>query len=68
MSTIATDRTNHALHSATPLSSALTDGFRAAFHVEAGIIAAAALLALVLLRRGQAAHGARVGEMAMSSR
>jgi hypothetical protein len=36
--------------------------------VEAGIIAAAALLAAVLLRRGQAAHGARVGEVAISSR
>jgi hypothetical protein len=35
--------------------------------VEAGIIGAAALLALVLLRRGQAAHRAAVGQVAMSS-
>jgi hypothetical protein len=34
----------------------LTDGFRAAFHAEDGIIAAAALLALVLLRRGRPAQ------------
>jgi hypothetical protein len=31
-------------------------------------IAAAALLALVLRQGGEAAHGARVGEVAMSSR
>jgi len=49
--TVATDRTTSALHSGTQLSGALTDGFAAAFHVEAGIIAAAAVLALVLLRR-----------------
>jgi len=66
--TIATDHTTNALHSGTSLASALTDGFQTAFHVEAGIIATAALLALILLRRGQAAHGARVGEIAMSSR
>jgi EmrB/QacA subfamily drug resistance transporter len=66
--TIATDHTTNALHSGTTLTSALTDGFQAAFHVEAGIIAAAALLALVLLRRDQAKHGAHVGEMAMSPR
>ena len=66
--TIATDRTTNALHAGAPVPSALTDGFQAAFHIEAGIIAAAALLALVLLRRGQAAHGARVAEVAVSSR
>ena len=65
--TVATDRTTSALHSSTRVASALTDGFQAAFQVEAGIIAAAALLALVLLRRGGATHGGRVGEVAMSS-
>jgi EmrB/QacA subfamily drug resistance transporter len=66
--TVATEHTNRALHAGAPVASALTDGFQAAFHVEAGIIAAAALLALVLLRRGEAAHAGRVGEVAMSSR
>jgi hypothetical protein len=37
------------------------------FPIAAGVIAAAALLALVLLRRGEATHGGRVGEVAMSS-
>jgi hypothetical protein len=47
----------------------MTNGFQAAFHVEAGIIAAAALLALVLLRRrAEAAHTGRIGEVAVSSR
>ncbi|MGZ4311466.1 MAG: MFS transporter, partial [Solirubrobacteraceae bacterium] len=49
--TVATDRTTSALHSGAHVSSALTDGFAAAFHVEASIIAAAAVLALTLLRR-----------------
>ncbi|MGZ6627884.1 MAG: MFS transporter, partial [Solirubrobacteraceae bacterium] len=66
--TVATDRTTGALHSGTRVASALSDGFQSAFHVEAGIIAAAALVALVLLRRGAAAHGARVGEVVMSNR
>jgi hypothetical protein len=66
--TVATDHTTSALHSGTPVASALTDGFQAAFHVEAGIIAVAALLSLILLRRGQAAYTARVGEVALSSR
>ena len=66
--TIATDHTAGALHSGAPPASALTDGVQAAFHVEAGIIATAAVLALVLLRRGQAAHRAPVGEVAVSSR
>ena len=57
--TIATDRTTSALHSGSHVASALTDGFQAAFHVEAGIIAAAAVLALLLLRRGQAAQSDR---------
>jgi EmrB/QacA subfamily drug resistance transporter len=66
--TVATDRTTHALHSGTQVASALTDGFAAAFHVEAGIIAAAALLALVLLRPRAAAGEARVGEVVMGNR
>jgi EmrB/QacA subfamily drug resistance transporter len=68
--TVATDRTTSALHSGAHLGSALTDGFQAAFHIEAGIIAAAALLALVLLRRPAEASEAAVGvaEVAVSSR
>ncbi len=66
--TIATDHTTSALHSGAPLASAMTDGFQAAFHIEAGIIGAAALLALVLLRRREAAHAGPVGQVAMSSR
>jgi hypothetical protein len=65
--TIATDHTTSALHSGARVASALTDGFQTAFHVEAGITATAALLALLLLRRGEAAHSGRVGEVAMSS-
>src|SRR6201986_1172166 len=49
--TVATDHTTNALRSGAHLASAPTDGFQAAFHVEAGNIATAALLALVLLRR-----------------
>ena len=52
--TVATDRSTSALHSGAHLSAALTDGFAAAFRVEAGIIAVGALLALVLLRRPRA--------------
>src|SRR6185437_7725894 len=66
--TVATDHTTSALHAGAHPVDALTDGFQAAFHVEAGIIAAAALLALTLLRRGRAAEGAPVGEVVMSSR
>jgi EmrB/QacA subfamily drug resistance transporter len=65
--TIATDHTTSALHSGAQAAAALTDGFQAAFHVEAGIIGTAALLALVLLRRRALAHSAPVGEVAMSS-
>jgi hypothetical protein len=61
-------RSTSALHIGTPVASALTAGFQAAFHVEAGIIGLAALLAVILLRRGDAVHSARVGEVAMSSR
>jgi EmrB/QacA subfamily drug resistance transporter len=68
--TVATDRTSSALHSGAHLASALTAGFQAAFRIEAGIIGAAALLALVLLRRraGTSEAGAGVPEVAMSSR
>jgi MFS family permease len=68
--TVATDRTSSALHSGAHLASALTAGFQSAFRIEAGIIGAAALLALVLLRRraGTSEAGAGVSEVAMSSR
>src|SRR5262249_37709328 len=58
---VATERTTNALHSGAHLSSALTDGFQAAFHIEAGIIATGALLALVLLRRRAEPDGAVAG-------
>lgn len=66
--TIATNHTNNALHAGTSVASALTAGFQAAFHVEAGIIAAAAVLALVLLRRREAGRVVRVGEVAVGNR
>jgi predicted MFS family arabinose efflux permease len=67
--TVATDRTTHALHSGAHAASALTAGFQAAFHVEAGIIGTAALLALFLLRRDRVAHGARrIERAAVASR
>jgi EmrB/QacA subfamily drug resistance transporter len=67
--TVATDRTTSALHSGAQLSSALTDGFAAAFHVEAGIIGAAAVLALVLLRRPRTGEeGSRLDQVAVSTR
>jgi len=65
--TVATDHTTTALRSGAHVASALTAGFQAAFHVEAGIIATAALLALVLLRRREVVHGSPVGEVAMGS-
>jgi predicted MFS family arabinose efflux permease len=67
--TIATDHTTSALHSGVRTASALTDGFQAAFHVEAGIIATAALLSLVLLRRGGLAPSTRrIDHAAVASR
>jgi MFS family permease len=67
--TVATDRTTHALQSGAQQAAALTDGFQAAFHVEAGIIAAAGLLALVLLRRSSAARRTqRLDQPAVASR
>jgi EmrB/QacA subfamily drug resistance transporter len=52
--TVAGTRTSHAVAAGAHQASALTDGFSAAFHVEAGIFVAAALLALVLLGRTRA--------------
>jgi hypothetical protein len=50
-------------------ASALSDGFSAAFHVEAGIIAAAGVLALVLLRRhGVARSARRLDQVVITSR
>ncbi|HEX5194386.1 MAG TPA: MFS transporter [Solirubrobacteraceae bacterium] len=48
--TIATDRTTHALAGGARPAQALSDGFSAAFSVEVGLLLAAALMALVLLR------------------
>ncbi|HTU95714.1 MAG TPA: MFS transporter [Solirubrobacteraceae bacterium] len=67
--TVATDRTTTAVRSGAHLGAALTDGFQAAFHIEAGIIAAAAVLALVLLRRRAVeSDRARTGEVVLTSR
>lgn len=51
MITIATTRTGDAAATGAPMAQALTDGFSAAFRVEAGVLAAAAVLAVVLLAR-----------------
>jgi hypothetical protein len=50
-------------------ASALSEGFQAAFHVEAGIIAAAAILAVVPLRRATAARRShRLDQVVITSR
>jgi EmrB/QacA subfamily drug resistance transporter len=56
--TIATSHTTSALQTGAGPASALSDGFSAAFHVEAGIVAAAGILAVVLLRRSRPAERA----------
>ena len=67
--TIATSHTTDALRTGARPASALSDGFSAAFHVEAGIIAAAAILAIVLLRRARAAERAhRLDQVVITSR
>jgi EmrB/QacA subfamily drug resistance transporter len=57
--TVATSRTTHALAAGTPRADALSHGFAGAFGVEVAILLAAALMALVLLRRDD-----RVGDPA----
>ncbi len=67
--TVATAHTTSALHAGVRPASALSDGFAAAFHVEAGIIAAAGLLAVVLLRRaGAARRSHRLDQVVITSR
>jgi EmrB/QacA subfamily drug resistance transporter len=56
--TVADTQRSHALAAGAHAASALTDGFAAAFHVEAGIFVAAALIALVLLGRARSAVAA----------
>jgi hypothetical protein len=58
--TVATSHTTHALGAGARPVDALSHGFSAAFGVEVGILFAAALTALVLLRRG-ARLGRRAG-------
>jgi EmrB/QacA subfamily drug resistance transporter len=53
--TVADTRSAHAVAAGARPASALSDGFAAAFHIEAGIFVAAALLALVLLRHARSA-------------
>ena len=60
--TVADTRTSHALHAGARPAGALTDGFAAAFHVEAGIFVVAALLALALLRRVSVRDGQTQGQ------
>jgi EmrB/QacA subfamily drug resistance transporter len=57
--TVATTHTTAALRTGARPASALSDGFSTAFHVEAGIIAAAGVLAVVVLRRARAARRSR---------
>jgi hypothetical protein len=67
--TIATSHTTDALRTGARPASALSGGFSAAFHVEAGIIAAAGILAVVLLRRARAAERAhRLDQVVITSR
>ena len=66
LATVANSRTDDALASGSPVPSALTEGFQAAFAVGAGIAIAGALLAVVLVS-GRAsrehAEAARRGEL-----
>jgi hypothetical protein len=67
--TVATTRTSDALRTGARPANALSDGFSAAFHVEAGIIAAAGILAIVLLRRSRAAtRSHRLNQVVITSR
>ncbi len=50
MISIATAQTEDALAGGTPQAAALTEGFSAAFGVEAGVMLTAAVLALAVLR------------------
>ncbi len=56
LSTFANDRTADALASGASQSAALVDGFQIAFAIAAGLIAAAAVLTTVLLRRRDVAR------------
>jgi uncharacterized membrane protein YczE len=67
--TIATSRTTDALGAGARPVDALSHGFSTAFGVEVGILLAAALTALVLLRReGRVGRAARVGRGVAASR
>jgi EmrB/QacA subfamily drug resistance transporter len=67
--TVATSHTTAALRAGTQPARALADGFSAAFHVEAAIIAAAGLLAAVLLRRaGATRRSHRLDQVVITSR
>ena len=67
--TVATGHTNDAVRAGAQPGRALSVGFQAAFHVEAGIIAAAGILAVVLLRRARAAgRPHRLDQVVITSR
>jgi EmrB/QacA subfamily drug resistance transporter len=67
--TVATAHTTDALRAGTQPARALSNGFSAAFHVEAGIIAAAGFLAVVLLRSaGSARRSHRLDQVVITSR
>jgi MFS family permease len=60
--TVADTRSAHAVAAGARPASALSDGFAAAFHIEAGIFVAAALLAFVLLRHARSAPAQNAAE------
>jgi EmrB/QacA subfamily drug resistance transporter len=55
--TLATQRTSHLLGHTTDLNLALTDGFRLAYYIGAGLAAAAAVMTFVLVDRGPGGQG-----------
>jgi EmrB/QacA subfamily drug resistance transporter len=55
--TVADTRSAHAVAAGARPASALSDGFAAAFHIEAGIFVAAGLLALLLMGRARSVAG-----------
>ena len=55
LATLSASRSNHLLHSGHPFSSALTDGYHLSFLIGAGLVVAAILVALTVLRPAPAA-------------
>jgi len=55
LATVSASRSNHLLHSGHPFFSALTDGYHLSFLIGAGLVVAAILVALTVLRPARAA-------------